>query len=115
MGKFFGAWLIVFMLVFSACSNLNQPKPSPTTPPTRVLSFVTPSPSPTNTVTPSPTYTPTPLPYALPSLPRFFAFLLNPPPPSQVNGLAYSEFVVMSPAVQSNIQRIYAIGQQEGR
>lgn len=122
MGKSFLAWILLFMLSLSACtSQAAELSPSPTTPPTRVLAFVTFVPSPTNTpsptatASPSPTMTPTEAIFSLPEMPEFIDFLLNPPPPNQVNGLAYDEFVIMPPNVVRNIRRIYARGQRLGR
>lgn len=77
--------------VLSEGDNLNIPLPTPT-------------PGPTSTADPNaqPTATPSPTP---------------PPsgPPTSLNGLAYSDFVIMPPAVAANVRQIYAEGQALGR
>lgn len=118
MRKPFVVCCVCIMLLFSACTSTIIPNPTPTTPPTRVLSFITPSAtnSPTATASPSPTATatPSPTPYRF-QLPIFFSYLFNPPQPMQVNGLAYEEFVIMPPEAMRHIRRIYFRGQRLGR
>lgn len=93
---------------------------TPSVTPTPTATF-TPSATPTPTVTPTPSVTPqleatantirndADNPNALPTA--------TPPPrgPGQVNGLAYTDFVVMPPEVIANIRRIFARGQAMGR
>jgi hypothetical protein len=134
MGKPSLAWLILAMFFLSACTGESQAISSPTIPPTRILSFVTPSATPS--ITPSPTATATtffgliptqitPSPSPLPtqehpslgfsSLGNLIAFLQNPPTPTSVNSLAFSEFIIMPPKVIANMQRIYTKGQRLDR
>lgn len=116
MRKVVLAWITLFMLMLSACgSKAADFSPSPTTPPTRVLSFITPSPPPTSTPSPSPIFTPTATPYSLPELPHFFHFLFTSPMPMQVNGLSFTEFAILPPEVATRIQRIFRKGQRLGR
>ncbi len=80
-----------------------SPTPTPTSTPTRPPT-VTPTPTPAQTVTPTPHASPT----LHPGQP-------TPLPPSTLNGLPYSDFILMDPAVKAHVREIYAAGQKMGR
>ena len=76
-----------------------SPLPSPTLRPT-----ATAYPSPTATATPLPTATITPSPTPTPI-----------PIGEQINGVHIDDFAILSPAVQTHVREIYALGQEMGR
>jgi hypothetical protein len=126
MGKSSLTWCVFVMLFFSACTNPRQAISSPTIPPTRILSFITATASPTASPSPTATattfrgliptqVTPSPIPgeqNPFTDLTSMLSFILNPPPPTSVNGLAYNEFVMMPSNVVRKIRRIFARGQR---
>lgn len=71
--------------------------------------------TPTETPTPAATHTPTPtrLPSSTPT--PGGPPIATPVPPTDVNGIAIDQFVIMPPAVQANMRAIFAAGQALGR
>ena len=71
----------------------------------------------TPTETPTPAATHTPMPTRLPSSTPTPGGppIATPVPPTDVNGIAIDQFVIMPPAVQANMRAIFAAGQALGR
>lgn len=78
-----------------------QPDPATATP------TETPTPAATHTATPTRLPSSTPTPGGPP--------IATPVPPTDVNGIAIDQFVIMPPAVQANMRAIFAAGQALGR
>lgn len=77
---------------------------------------VTPATAPTATSTPRPpTNTPQTSPTPLSTERPIGTVEKTPEPPDNVNGVPIDQFVIMPPAVQDNIRKIYAAGQALGR
>ena len=83
----------------------DTPAPTPTP---------TPSPIPTSTSTPTPP-TPNPSPTPSPNPNPDENTAATPLPPSTINGIPYSEFILMDDGVKARVREIFARGQEQGR
>jgi hypothetical protein len=93
----------------------STPAPAPThTPAPTLAPTPEPTPAPTNTPAPEPTTPPTES-EPTPEEPQPAAPTAIPMPPFELNGVVYSDFILMDNDVKANIKAIYAKGQQQGR
>ncbi len=84
-----------------------SPQPQPTATETPEAPTETPAPEPSPTSSPEPIASPSEQPSPQPGP--------TPTPPSTINGMPYSDFILMDEEVKAHVKEIYAQGQQLGR